>query len=298
MFTMQLEEWINTWCWQLSPSVPLLFLLPQPYFTLLQNNLGQTEKALYTFGMAGQACLFETVLSDYSYPWSAERDQALWLKAGTNVRKWFRLLRFSRFFPLCGVTHGKKNKKTLQAIGRETLASVSTWNKMGVWFPVSTETRSKLDKPLRFERLFMLVFLEPGSFNTLVTAPGFHKGFRHTVSSQCFSLVSLKSAGCVTVTSMWLVPLRLALSPTHTYILFNLCLSGCLSPTLSAVLVNNPPKLPLHVSPSTRPKFPLNLEQLFYTPKLVFVRAHIIARLVGKSRTLASLWPLSAYLKV
>lgn len=297
---MQLQGRIDTWRWRLSPSVPLLSLLPQPHFTLLQNNLGHTEKALYTFGMAGQACLFEPVLSDYSYPWSAERDQALWLKAGTNVRKWFRLLRFSRFFPLCGVTHGKRKKEKTMAGNR----GERHWHRFrpetrrGFWFPVSTETRSKLDKPLRFEGLFMLVFLEPGSFNTLVTAPGFHKGFRHTVSSQCFSLVSLKSAGCATVTSMWLVPLRLALSPAHSYILFNLCLSGCLSPTLSAVWVNNPPKLPLHVSPSARPKFPLNLEQLFYTPKLVFVRAHIIARLVGKSRTLASLWPLSAYLKV
>lgn len=47
------------------------------------------------------ACsLSDGSLVDYSYPLGLLKgDQALWFKAGTNVRKWFRLLRFSFFFP-------------------------------------------------------------------------------------------------------------------------------------------------------------------------------------------------------
>lgn len=41
---------------------------------------------------------------------SAEGDRALWLKVGTSVRKWFRLLRFS-FFPHVWCTAWKKKRQ-------------------------------------------------------------------------------------------------------------------------------------------------------------------------------------------
>lgn len=51
---------------------------------------------------------------------SAEGDQALWLKVGTNVRKWFRLLRFS-FFSLCVVYF--MEKKHHSALGAKAVGT-------------------------------------------------------------------------------------------------------------------------------------------------------------------------------
>lgn len=99
--------------------------------------------------------------------------------------------------------------------------------RQGFDFQSAVKQDQNENKPWRFQGTAALtiyvstpVFLESGSFNTTVTAPSFHKGFRHTVSSQCFSLNSNKSTGCVTVTpgSVSLPPRRLAHGLTYTYI--------------------------------------------------------------------------------
>lgn len=88
---------------------------------------------------------------------SAVGNQALWLKVGTNVRKWFRLLRFS-FSLMCGALHGEKKNPLcwhirVKAVGThfdlktKFLTSPQPFDK-GL---ISSQRRKKINKPVMLQ---------------------------------------------------------------------------------------------------------------------------------------------------
>lgn len=192
---------------------------------------------------------------------------------GSGLGYWGLAFFFYFFFPLCGVFHGKEKKLSLSqwgerrrhwfGLGKQNSSNLHTLETR-VWFPVSVVPRSTnlwgfSAQQMQTIYVSVTALTESGSFSTTVTAPLFHKGFRNSVSSQCFSPSSdKKNTGCRAVTDrqMW-VCLSAALSHIQPCTLrhtVSVGLSG-LPPTLSTVLVNNKtPKLEMHVSPSTETK--------------------------------------------
>lgn len=110
------------------------------------------------------------------------------VKVGTNVRKWFRLLRLNFFFSPHVVYFMEKNCH--RAIGVKDagigfwLEKQNSWplhnRETRVWFPVRTATRSTNLWGFRTQQIpticvFVRALVESRSFNTTVSIPTFYK---------------------------------------------------------------------------------------------------------------------------
>lgn len=199
---------------------------------------------------------------------SAERDQALWLKVGTNVRKWFRLLRVPLFF-LCvvyfmkilSVSHRNENRWHSFWLEKQ-----NSWplHETRVWFPVITATRSTNLWGFRTQQIPPTCVLGYRGFNTTLSIPLFTRGvedWEMLWADSVLNSTSKKNTGCTTVTDgSWTMSLVLH-CPTHrhtkTYIHFSCPFQVAPPPSQLFYWIINP-QTPT-ASPAAKTKFPLNL---------------------------------------